>query len=118
MSSIIVATKKELESAKEKRYEEIIVTGKLADDLKKSKKIALAGTVTLGVLAAALASIPFTGGSSFVVGVMPVAAITGFEIAAIIAATSVGLALLIAIFKDYEEISYGNGKLVLKKKSK
>ena len=64
MSSITVATTKELESAKAKRYKEIIVSGKLAE--KKSKKIALTGAVTLSVLKAALASIPFTRGLSLV----------------------------------------------------
>lgn len=117
MSSITVTTKKELESAKENRYEEIIVSGKLADNLKKSKKVALAGATTLCVLAAALAAIPFTGGLS-VFAAAPVAALTGIEIVAIIGAASVGLALVIAVFKDYEEVSYDNGKLVLKKKSK
>jgi NADH:ubiquinone oxidoreductase subunit K len=116
MSSITVTTKKELESAKENLIEEIIVSGKLADDLKKSKNIALASGVTLGVLAAALAAIPFTGGLS-VFAAAPVAALTGLEIAAIIAAASVGLALVIALFKDYEEVSYDNGKMVLKKRS-
>ncbi|SEM49259.1 hypothetical protein SAMN04487857_102269 [Pseudomonas sp. ok272] len=46
----------------------------------------------------------------------PVAALTGFEIAAIIAAASLGLGLIIALFKDYEEVSCEPGKLVLKKK--
>lgn len=58
---------------------------------------------------------PFTGGIS-AVGLVPIAAMTGLEIAAIIAAASLGLALIIAIFKEYEEIEYGNGRLVLKKK--
>jgi len=116
MSSITVKTKEELESAKHNGYAEIIVSGELADDLKKSKKIALAGAVTLGVLTAALAAMPFTGGLS-AVAAAPVAALTGLEIAGIIAAASVGLALVIAVFKDYEEISYSDGKLVLKKRS-
>lgn len=65
-----------------------------------------------------LAAIPFTRGGLSVVAAAPVAALTVLEIAAIIAAASVGLALLIAVFKDYEEISYDNGKLVIKKRSK
>ena len=54
MTPKIVSTKEELKSAKEQGITEIIVTGKLANDLKKSKKIALAGTVTIGILTAAL----------------------------------------------------------------
>lgn len=58
---------------------------------------------------------PLTGGLSMFAAA-PVAALTGLEIAAIIAAASVGLALIIALFKDYEEVSYDAGKLVLKKR--
>lgn len=118
MASITVATKSELESARNKKYEEIVVTGKLANDLKKSKSIAYAGVATIGVLTAALAAMPFTGGLSAVAGIAPVAALTGLEISAIIIAASLGIALIIAVFKDYEEISYSDGKLTLKRKSK
>ena len=115
MRVVTVRTKAELESAKNAGCEQIIVEGSLADNLKKSKKIALAGSITLGLLTAALAAIPFTGGLSMAAAV-PVAALTGFEIAAIIAAASLGLGLIIALFKGYEEISYEHGKMVLKKK--
>ena len=117
ITSIVVTTKRELNSAKEKGVEEIIVSGKLADDLKKSKNIAKVGAGTLALLTAALVAIPFTGGLS-AAAAAPVAALTGLEIAAIIAAASVGLALVIAVFRDYEEISYEDGKLTLRKKTK
>lgn len=117
MKSVTVTTKGELESAKESGVEEIIVSGSLASDLKKAKKIAFAGAATLGVLGVALAAIPFTGGLS-AFAAAPVAALTGLEIAAIIAAVSVGLALVIAVFKDYEEVSYENGKLTLRRRAK
>lgn len=117
MRSITVTTKEELKSAKDNGYENIIVQGTLANDLKKAKKIALAGSVTIGVLGAALAAIPFTGGLSIAAAV-PIATLTGLEIAAIIIASSLGLALIIALFKDYEEISFEEKKLVLKKKQK
>lgn len=114
-SLITVTTKGELESAKNKAYEEIIVAGKLANDLKKSKSIASAGVATIGILTAALAATPFTGGLSAFAAV-PIAALTGLEIAAIIIAASLGIALIIAVFKDYEEISYSDGKLILRKR--
>ncbi|MFY1022122.1 hypothetical protein [Ectopseudomonas khazarica] len=117
MNTITVTTKEELKSAKDSGCENIIVKGALANDLKKAKKIALAGSVTIGALSAALAAIPFTGGLSMVAAA-PIAALTGFEIAAIIVVASLGLALIIALFKDYEEISYEEGRLVLKKKQK
>lgn len=116
MSSINVSTKQELESAKNSGYEEIVVLGELAGQLKKGKSIAVAGAATIGVLIAALAATPFTGGLSMFAAA-PVAALTGLEIAAIIAAAAVGITLIVAVFKDYEEISYDNGKLVLRKRS-
>ncbi|NMX65643.1 hypothetical protein HBO12_22165 [Pseudomonas sp. WS 5059] len=115
MRVITVRTKTELESAKNAGYEQITVQGELADKLKSSKKIAVAGTITVGLLTAALAAVPFTGGLSMAAAA-PIAALTGLEIAAIIAAASLGLGLIIALFKGYEEISFEKGKMVLKKK--
>lgn len=114
-NSIVVTTKSELESAKDKEYKEIIVTGKLAKDLKKSKSVAYAGAATIGILTVALAATPLTGGLSAFAAI-PVAALTGMEISVIIIAASLGISLILAVFKEYEEISYSDGKLVLKKK--
>ncbi len=115
MSSITVSTKSELSSARDNGYDEIIVVGKLASDLKKAKTITYAGAVTITALGAALAAIPFTGGLS-VFAAAPIAALTGLEISAIIIAASLGIALIIAVFKDYEEISYRSGELTLRKR--
>jgi NADH:ubiquinone oxidoreductase subunit K len=115
MQVITVTTKEQLEAAKNQKYEQIIVQGALADTLKKSKAIAVASGSILGVLAALLAALPFTGGVS-ALGVVPIAALTGFEIAAIIAAIAVGLALIIAVFKEYDEIHFKKGELILRRK--
>lgn len=118
MSSITVKTKNELKSAMDIGYSEIVVEGKLADDLKKGKKIAYCSAATLAVLGAAIvaipATMPLTGGFS-ALAAAPVAALTGLEISAIIVAISIGVTLIVAVFKDYEEISYQDGQLVLKK---
>lgn len=115
----IVETKEELEEAMRLGTKEIIVKGQFADDLKKSKKIAVMSGVALGVLTAAIAAAtvtaPITGGILYLAAA-PVAALTGLEIATIILAVSIGIALIIAVFKDYEEISYSNGTLVLRRK--
>ena len=50
MSSITVSTKSELSSARDNGYDEIIVVGKLASDLKKAKTITYAGAVTITAL--------------------------------------------------------------------
>lgn len=117
MKKITVKTKEELKRAQEDNYDEIIVDGKLANDLKKSKKIALASGVVLVGITAAIGLMPITGGLSMAAAATA-ATLTGIEIAAIIAAASIGLALIIAVFKDYEEISYNDGELVLRKKAK
>lgn len=115
MDSVKVSTKSELESAKNSGSKEIIVVGELAGQLKKGKSIAMAGAATIAVLIAALAAAPFTGGISAAAAV-PIATLTGLEIAAIVAAVTVGVTLILAVFKEYEEISYENGKLVLRRR--
>ena len=117
--SRIVKTKTQLEQAKNDGEKEIIVEGELADKLKKSKKVAMLGgaglAILFSVIGAATVTAPVTGGLSYLAAA-PVAALTGLEIAAIVAATSVGLALIVAIFKDYEEIEYSEGRLILRKR--
>jgi hypothetical protein len=115
-----VSTKAELRKAQADGAPEIEVVGELANKLNKAKKVAFAGKVALGVIVAALGlatvAAPETGGLSYFV-VAPVAAITGMEITAIIAAVYIGLVALIALYKDYEEINFGVGYLNLRKKS-
>jgi len=129
-----VRTKDELKAAKEMGAAEIIVVGELAQKIKKAEKITLLGKASIAaitvVLGAAMIAVPFTSGSSLLVAaptaavtasffaVAPAAAavLTGADITAIIAVSAVGLALVLAVLKDYEEISYESGRLVLKKK--
>ena len=125
MRTITVTTKKDIEKAKKEKYDEIIISGKLADQFKKAKKIAFAGKLTLLTLTAiagtTIAIAPVTGGTSVALGatsLVAVSAVTGFEIAAIIAASSIGISLLVAIFSGYEEIGYKEGELTLRKKQK
>ena len=118
MKSITVKTRDELLKAKNENYDEIILVGAIANNLKKSKKITTLGKGALGVLTATFGAAtviaPTTGGLSYAV-LAPVAFLTGLEIVAIIAALSIGIALILAIFKGYEEISYEPNKLVLRK---
>ncbi len=116
MSQVTVRTKSELESARVQGIEKIIVEGSLANKLKNSKRIAYVGGGTIAVLTAAIAAAPFTGGVSFLAAA-PIAALTGLEISAIIAVSAVGITLVIAVFKGYEEIEYSDGRLILRKKS-
>ncbi|WP_350260774.1 hypothetical protein AAF463_11435 [Pantoea sp. BJ2] len=117
MNEVLVRTKSELDAARKNKSSMIIIEGELAKKVKKSKKIAYAGVGTLGVIGVAIAAVPVTGGMSMFAAA-PVAALTGFEIAAILAACFVGLGLLVALFKDYEEVEFDGKKLrmVLKRK--
>ena len=126
MSTITVYTKEELESAKNNGYDEIIVEGDLASKLHKTKVLAKASKYVIGLIVAlaatATATAPFTGGASFVVGAAaaaPVAAAAGTSTATIIIAVSLGIALILAVFKEYDEIVFEANppKLVLKRKS-
>ena len=64
----VVATKQELEAAKERGDVEIIVEGELANKLKKAKKVTMVGAGTLAlltvVIGAATVTAPVTGGIS------------------------------------------------------
>jgi len=54
MKTMTVTTKEELKKAQEQKVDEIIVSGDLADKLKKAKKITKLGAVGLAALTAAV----------------------------------------------------------------
>lgn len=102
MNQITVTTKEELKNAKEKGYQEIIATGDLATDLKKASVIKALGPVAIGTLTAALALIPVTGGVSMVLAA-PVWATVGITDTVVVTAiVTLGLTLVLAIFKEYD----------------
>jgi hypothetical protein len=121
MTEYTVSTREQLKAAQEAGIGEIVVVGELADKLKTAKKVATIGAGTAAVLAltlgAATVTAPVTGGLSYFAAA-PVAAMTGIEISAIIAASALGIGLILALFLGYEEISFSKGRLVLRKKSK
>ena len=114
MQSVTVTTKAELEAAKNAKVSEIVVVGKLANDLKKAKKVMTLGAIGLMVLTGAIGLAPFTGGVSLGVAATA-AALTGLEISAIIIASAIGLSLVLAVFKGYEEVGYSDGNMRLKR---
>jgi len=119
MSSQIVETREELKKALADGAEEIVVKGELANKLKKAKTITKIGASGLGILTvasgASVIAAPVTGGISLFAAA-PIAALTGTEVATIIIAISLGIALVMAVYKGYDEIEYSGGKLVLRKK--
>ena len=109
---MIVTTKEQLKKAHEAGAKEIIIEGELAKKVHQGKSIVKIGAITMGILTVGVAAIPFTGGLSMAVATTaaaPIVALTGMEIAVIIAVIFVGAALLLAIWKDYEEIEYSSG---------
>jgi hypothetical protein len=114
---MIIRTKSELEIAQKQGVEEIIIEGELAEKVKNGKKILTVGKITLIALTGAIAAIPFTGGMS-VAAFAPVAVLTGLEIALIVAAAFVGLSLLTAVWKNYDEVEFSFQPLRLKLKKK
>lgn len=101
----------------------IIIEGDLAKNVHKSKEIKKLGSVALGVLATSLvvatATAPITGGISYLVAA-PIATSAGLPVATIIAVSIVGITVMTALVKDYEEIEYSLDpvRVVFKKKGK
>ncbi|WP_031430827.1 hypothetical protein [Methylomicrobium agile] len=119
MDSVTVNTKEELSQAKNSNASEIVVIGELANKLKRAQKVTLLSAGTLAVITALLGTAtitaPVTGGMSYFVAA-PAAALSGLEIATIIVAASLGISLIIALFKGYEEIEYSKERLVLRRR--
>lgn len=108
MKEKVVRTKEELKKAQEEKVDIIIVEGDLAKKVKNGKKIVKLGAASLAVIGTAIAAAPFTGGASLLFAA-PVAAAAGTSTLVIIAAVVVGVALLLAIWKNYEEIEFSAG---------
>lgn len=121
-NEVVVRTRSELEAAKNKGVERIIIKGDLAEKIYKTRGFAKVGAGTIatlgGLLGVATLAAPVTGGISFAVAA-PIAALTGLEIAAIIIASSVGISLISAVWMGYEDISFkrGDQELIIRKKS-
>ena len=117
---LTVRTKEQLAAAVDAGTAEIVVEGELAKRIKDGEKVREVGKWTLMVLGAAVAALPFTGGVSLAVAA-PIAALTGLNIAVILAVVFVGLALLLAVYKGYdvtwERDRDGTMRVILRKKS-
>lgn len=116
-NQVIVHTKEELESAQKSGAQEIIIKGDLAEKVRNGKKILTIGKFTLIALTAAIAAIPITGGISSV-ALAPIVALTSLEIAAIAAIFFVGIALLMAVWNEYDEIEFSTDPPTLKIRKK
>ncbi|WP_406868314.1 hypothetical protein [Paraburkholderia fungorum] len=115
MTSVTVTTSEELKEAQQAKIDEIFVTGELAGKLKSARKVTALGAVALAAIGAiAVTAIPSGGASTL--GLVPVAALTGVEIATIIFVVTIGLATIIALFRDYDAEFTMNGAKFKKKR--
>ncbi|MCB7129066.1 MAG: hypothetical protein J3T61_05975 [Candidatus Brocadiales bacterium] len=105
MGQRIVRTREELNKAVEDKADSILVRGELAEKLNTALRIRSASKWAIGLLAASLASIPFTGGLS-AVAAAPIAALTGIEIVAIIAVAALGVTLVFMILRDFKKVTF------------
>jgi len=117
--TVIVTTREKLKATKNNGENEIWVTGKLADKPKNTQKISTMGKAGLATLTATLGvaaiTAPMTGELGLSCALTKGVAMMDIELAAIITASTLGIAMLIALFKDYEEIEYSKGYLKLHK---
>ncbi len=115
----IIRTKDELERAVDQGVQEIIIEGELAKKVRTGRKLKLYGAATIAAIGAAIAATPFTAGLSLAIGAPAIAVLTGTEIALIIVCITLGIGLLLAIWKGYEEVIWEPGpppKLILRRK--
>lgn len=109
MGQVTVRTKDELKNAVDTKVDRIIVKGELAEKLNTGLKIKRASKWAIGLLAASLGAVPFTGGMSMALAA-PIAAYTGIEIVAIIAVASIGIALILLICREYKKVKFRGKK--------
>lgn len=127
-----VTTFQELQNAKENGVDQIIVEGKLAQDLIDARKIATLSASSIAALTGAIAvastsllATPITGGISAIAAPIsiavatPIAIASGLSVPTIIFLVSLGvggLTVLIALYKEYTiEIDCKQGKIIFTK---
>jgi len=115
METVTVTTKEDLEKAVEKGYSEIIVKGDLAEKVRNGVKLKTLNKATIAIIAGAIAAIPFTGGIS-TVAAASIAAMSGAEIALIVAIIFLGIGLIEKLLEQYDEILVSKDEVVLRKK--
>lgn len=113
-----VHTKAEFAQAKRDRVTEIQVVGELADELQKSKHIMCLGAGGFAILAVAICVMAAAAPSAFGLPFLPVlgeGVWTVLEIAAVVAATMLCAALLLAVYVGYDEVEAKPGFLKLRR---
>ena len=120
MMQVEVSTKEDLKCAYKARVDTIVVVGELAKKMKKVEPIRKVKPIALGGLGL-LAGASVMGGPFGSFSAASIAAMTGLEIGIVVIATSIGLSLIISLFRDYEtemsvELGADTVKYTLKRK--
>lgn len=128
MDSVTATTPEELKKAIKEKHNKIIVTGKLAEKVKKAKKIKklspavltmIGGLVAVDTAAVGLA--PETGGASFLVAApinVATAAVTGLSFPVLAVIAIVGLTTISILFDEYTRVEIGSDIIFERKRSK
>ena len=125
MSQVVVTTKEQLKRVVKNKEEDILLQGEVLKYYKAASKLRTVGKVSLGIAVAGAMAMPFTGGLSGVATVGAMGAVAGaaasmsLSTAALITFIAfIGVGLLFAIFKDYDDIEIEGCGIKLKLKNK
>lgn len=105
MGTVTVRTKEELDAAVKSNLPRIVVHGELAEKLESAINLKKYSKVAIAALGVALAAVPFTGGLSGFAA-LPIVALTGIELAVIVAVIAIGLALILLILSKYDKVRF------------
>lgn len=113
-----VTRREDLKAALDQKPDILVIEGRLAKQVRTSRKIKSVGPAALAILVASIAAIPLTGGASFLLA-GPIAASAGVSVVLVLALLSLGLWVVFAIWGDYEEMEWQGmpPRLKLKRKA-
>lgn len=103
-----IHTKEQLEQAIAGGATEVVIEGELAIHIHNSRRFPSLSSAAIAALGAAIASIPFTAGIS-IAAVSAAAALSGIEIALIIATVVLGIGFLRTIWSQWDEVEFEFG---------
>jgi len=113
-----ILTREQLDQAQAQGLFEIELLGDIADKVKAAQQVARLGQAGASILGSVL-------GAAVVAGLQKPAESkvskavekTGASMNSIVASVGLGVGLVMAIFSNYEEIEYQEGKLILRRRS-
>lgn len=112
-----IRTKEQLRDIQRLGVDEIELLGELADKLKAAQQVAKLGQAGASMLGNVLGAAVVAGLQKPSEPMMQKAVeATGASVNSVVASVGLGVGLVLAIFRDYEEITYEEGRLVLRRR--